>query len=75
MLVFKERGKTRVPGEKPLGAKERANNKTQPTYGTDTGIEAQAILVGSDCSLHCATIAPSLTYHQGHPTTVSSYIH
>jgi len=27
MLVFKERGKTRVPGEKPLGAKERTNNK------------------------------------------------
>ena len=27
MLVFEERGKNGVPGEKPLGAKERTNNK------------------------------------------------
>ena len=29
MLVFGER-KTRVPGEKPLGARERTNNKLNP---------------------------------------------
>ena len=36
MLVFEERGKPGVLGEKPLGAKERTNNKTNiklsPTY-------------------------------------------
>ena len=30
MLVFEERGKTRVPGEKPLGAKGKTNNKLNP---------------------------------------------
>ena len=30
MLVFEEREKTRVPGEKPLGAEKRTNNKLKP---------------------------------------------
>ena len=30
MLVFKEEGKTGVPGERPLGARERTNNKLNP---------------------------------------------
>ena len=30
MLDFEERGKTGVPGEKPLGARERTNNKLNP---------------------------------------------
>ena len=30
MLVFEERAKTRVPGEKPLGAKGKTNNKLNP---------------------------------------------
>ena len=32
MLVFEERRKPEYPEKKPLGAKERTNNK-QPTYG------------------------------------------
>ena len=39
--------KTRVPGEKPLGAKERTNNKLNPhTASTRT------TLVGGECSHH-----------------------
>ena len=30
VLVFEEKGKTRVHGEKPLGARERTNNKLNP---------------------------------------------
>jgi len=30
MLVFEERGKTRGPGEKPLGARPRTKNKLNP---------------------------------------------
>ena len=30
MLVFEERGKPEYPGEKPLGARERTNNKLNP---------------------------------------------
>ena len=39
MLVFEERGKTRVLGEKPLEAKGRTNNKLNPhNSGVDAGI-------------------------------------
>ena len=38
MLDFDE-GKTGVPGEKPLRAKETENQQqTQPTYGVNAGI-------------------------------------
>ena len=37
MLVFEERGKTRVPGEKPLGAKERTNSKLNPHMASTPG--------------------------------------
>jgi len=30
MLVFEEREKPGVPGEKPLGARKRTNNKLNP---------------------------------------------
>ena len=39
MLVFEERGKTRVPGEKPLGAKERTNSKLNPHMASTPGFE------------------------------------
>ena len=39
MLVFEERGKTGVPGEKPLGAKERTNNKLNPHMASTPGFE------------------------------------
>ena len=44
-------GKTGMPGEKPLKAKKRTNNKlNSPT---------KPPLVGDECSRYCATIAPS----------------
>ena len=45
VLFFGERKKTGVPGEKPLGARERTNGKTQPTYGALAGNQTQAKLV------------------------------
>ena len=38
MFVFERRGKPEYPEKKPLGAREKTNNKTQPTYGVDAGI-------------------------------------
>ena len=39
MLVFEEPGKTGVPGEKPLGARERTNNKLDPHMASIPGFE------------------------------------
>ena len=39
VLVFKERGKTGVPGEKPLGAKERTNKKLNPHKASTPGFD------------------------------------
>ena len=50
--------KTGVPGQKPLGEKERTNNKLNP-HGVDAGIWTRATLVGGECSHHCATLAPN----------------
>jgi len=36
---FCEEGKTGVPGEKPLGAKESANNKLNPYMASTLGFE------------------------------------
>ena len=49
-------GKTGVPGEKPLGARERTNNKLNP-HVVDAGIWTWATLVAGECSHHCATLA------------------
>ena len=49
-------GKTGVPGEKPLGARERTNNK-----GVDAGSRTRATMVGGERSHHCATLAPQYT--------------
>ena len=44
---FWKEGKTGVPGEKPLGAKERTNYKLYPhNYGVNAGIWTHATLVG-----------------------------
>ena len=50
-------GKTVVPGEKPLGAKEKNQQHTQPTYGVNSGSWTRATLVGGERSHHCATLA------------------
>ena len=39
MLVFEGRGKPEYPGEKPLGAKERTNNKLNPHMVSTPGFE------------------------------------
>ena len=39
MLSFPEEGKTGVPGEKPLGARERTNNKLNPHMASTPGVE------------------------------------
>jgi len=39
MLVFEEWGKTEVPGERPLGAEKRTNNKLNPHKTPGPGIE------------------------------------
>ena len=55
---FWAEGKTGVPREKPLEAKERTLQQTQPTYGFDAGIWTQATQVGGERSHHCDTFAP-----------------
>ena len=50
-------GKDGVPGEKPLGARGRTNNKLNP-HDTDDGIWTRATLVRSQFSHHCSTLAP-----------------
>ena len=52
-------GKTGVPGEKPLAARERTNNKLNPC--ASTRIWTRAALVGGKCSHHCAT--PCCQFH------------
>ena len=37
MLVFEERGKLEYPDKKPLGAKERTNNKLNPHMASTPG--------------------------------------
>ena len=56
-VSFWGEGKTGVPREKPLGARERTKNKLN-SYGVDAGIWTRAKLVGGECSHHCATLAP-----------------
>ena len=55
MLVFEERG-SQVPREKPLGARERTNNKLIPHILLMLG--CWATLVGGECSHHCITLPP-----------------
>ena len=63
---FLGEGKTRVPGEKPLGAKERTNNKLK-SHGVNAKISTWATRVGGggaggggECSPHCRSLAPQV---------------
>ena len=47
-------GKTGVAGKKPLGAKERTNNKLNPHMASTPGIWTRATLVGGERSHHRA---------------------
>ena len=51
---FGGEGNTRVPGEKPLGARERTNNKLNPHMASTPGFEPRAALLGGERSHHCA---------------------
>ena len=56
VLVFKERAK---PAEKPLGPRERTNNKLNPnSIHVDVRIRTRATLVEGECSQHFTTHAP-----------------
>ena len=56
---FRREETTGVPGEKPLGAKERTNKKSTHIWH-DAGIWTQATLVGGECSHHCSILAPRM---------------
>ena len=51
-------GKTWVPGEKPLGARERTNNKLNPQMALTPWFEPGPHWWEASASHHCATIAP-----------------
>ena len=54
---FLRRGENWRTRKKPLGAKERTNNKLNPTYGVEAEIWTRATSVRGECSHHCATLA------------------
>ena len=54
--------KTRVPGEKPLGAKERTNNKLNPHMASMPGFEPGPRWLEASA----LTTAPSLAPHRGY---------
>ena len=58
MLFFLGERKTGVPREKPLGARERTNNKLNTHNDVDARIRTWATLVGGECSHHYAILAP-----------------
>ena len=63
-FVFKETEKTRAPGEKSLGERERTNNKLNPhNYGVDAGNWKRATFVGGEFSHHCNAVAPRWLKH------------
>ena len=53
-------GKTGVPGEKPLGAEKRTNNKLNP-HDVESRNRTRATLVEGECSYDCAIPAPQET--------------
>ena len=55
-------GKTGVPGEKPLGARERTNNKFNPHMASVPGFEPGPYWWEASASHHCATLAPQRAY-------------
>ena len=60
MLVFWGEGKTGEPGEKPLGARTRTNNKLNPHLTPSPGIEPRPHWWEACVGGKCSTTAPSL---------------
>ena len=58
MLDFLEQGKTRVPVETGLGAKERTTNKLNTHMASMPGFEPLGQIGGRRVLRHCATLPP-----------------
>ena len=56
---FLWRGDNRSTRRKTSRSREENQQRTQPTYETETGNETRATLVGGECCHHCAIPAPS----------------
>ena len=59
--------KTGEPGEKPLRARTRTNNKLNP-HDTESRNRTRTTLVGGECSHHCAIPAPPKSLQFAHTT-------
>ena len=59
MLVFKEGGKTGVPGRKNPRSKDENYQQTQPSLDAESGNRTWATLVGGERSHHCVIPAPT----------------
>ena len=59
-IGFKGEGKTGVPGEKPLGARERTNNKLNPHMASMPGYEQRPHWW--EASAHHCTILAQLSH-------------
>jgi len=70
MLVFLGKGKTGVPGEKPLGAEKRTNNKLDPH-----GNRAPGHIGAWEASALTTTGTPSLLPYNEHQLVTSTDYH
>lgn len=73
VLVLVERGKPDNPEKNPWN-QDKINNKLNPHYGVNTRNQTQAILMGGECSCHCAIPAswgtPKDTFILVKPTAI-----
>ena len=85
MLVFSGEGKTGVPDEKPIGARERTNNKLNPHMVSTPGFEPWPHCWEASALTHShhTTLAPqggvrekiklSIEFHNGRYTNVACW--
>ena len=59
---FLRRGENRSTWRNTSRSKGENQQQTQSTYGVDARIRTRATLVGGECSHHCATLAPQLSW-------------
>ena len=53
------------PGRIGIWNRDENQQQTQPTYDTETGNRTRAILMGGECSHHCAILAPNIKDKKG----------
>ena len=68
MMVFVERGKTGVPGEKPLEARERTKNKLNPHVASTPGLEPGPHWWEASVLTTTRPLLPPLGTNQNYPT-------